>query len=825
MARLSTEQARRLLLLLAATTGGAGGQSDNVDTATVTDSHTVTITVANSDTAAVADTSSVRTLAPSTDTAAVSDSTATVVQVATLDTAAASDSSTVLALVATGDTASVADSSTLRVLAVHSDTASVTDSNTVTVGLLINNTDSASVSDATTTQVTAATPDTASVADSTTSALTAVHSDTASVSDSNTVQLGGLSNNTDSAAVTDATTVVLLAPSADTASVADSTTHALTSANTDTASVADSNTVVVGILSANTDSAAVADSTTTRVTDASTDSASVADSSTVRVLVPVSDTASVTDSNTVQLGALSANTDTASVADSGTASQLVPNSDSASVADSTTLAMTSVHADSASVSDSNTATISMPAAFGHHTVQVVSGMARSSRRSGQARASLLGSATRSVVRNEVNLGLGVGGIFNGGRGAVTVDPGGPPPGASGQAARFTNVTSPYSGYWGIAGTIPVTGEVWTRSAFFKLGTALTGSLQGLGGQQDFSNINFQTMQFTGHGTAILAAGVVDVGNGWFRFWHTFTAPASPVTGYGYFNGGDQTYGIMYGPQLERGSVLHEFNDGSKVGVPPPLVVATPYGTSWPSLLATRPVWYLDAGVQSSYPGTGATWANLVAPGTLDAALTAGPTFSKEYGGGLTFNGSTQLGTVGSPGLAPIGGTIFWASKTSFNVPSYGQRTGPLSFRGGGLPRLYLGTSSSGGGTLFSYSDGSPPGSFVAGVVPSLTPWVGAVTTPHNGDGTGTITHYINGVKIGSQAKTGTYWTPTKVYPFHLAYDVGTGEWWAGTFYAALVYDRVLSDLEVWTISRLLAKRFWTRETDLTAGGSRRNVRG
>jgi hypothetical protein len=55
--------------------------------------------------------------------------------------------------------------------------------------------------------------------------------------------------------------------------------------------------------------------------------------------------------------------------------------------------------------------------------------------------------------------------------------------------------------------------------------------------------------------------------------------------------------------------------------------------------------YLDAGVTSSYPGTGTAWTDLSGLGN-NGTLTASPTFSSTTNGGaFTFNGSSQYATT------------------------------------------------------------------------------------------------------------------------------------------------------------------------------------
>ena len=69
---------------------------------------------------------------------------------------------------------------------------------------------------------------------------------------------------------------------------------------------------------------------------------------------------------------------------------------------------------------------------------------------------------------------------------------------------------------------------------------------------------------------------------------------------------------------------------------------------------------LDAGVNKSYPRNGTTWYDLSNNG--NGTLTNGPTFSRNNGGGISFDGTDDnvtLGTGGSLGLDSYHSVEFW----------------------------------------------------------------------------------------------------------------------------------------------------------------------
>jgi len=62
------------------------------------------------------------------------------------------------------------------------------------------------------------------------------------------------------------------------------------------------------------------------------------------------------------------------------------------------------------------------------------------------------------------------------------------------------------------------------------------------------------------------------------------------------------------------------------------------------------VQYLDAGISTSYPGTGATWTD-ISTGGNDATLVNGPVFSSAFGGIINFDGGDDRATSTLPALS------------------------------------------------------------------------------------------------------------------------------------------------------------------------------
>lgn len=96
------------------------------------------------------------------------------------------------------------------------------------------------------------------------------------------------------------------------------------------------------------------------------------------------------------------------------------------------------------------------------------------------------------------------------------------------------------------------------------------------------------------------------------------------------------------------------------------------GTQWistsptsniPDIITSGLVLWLDAGLTSSYPGSGSTWFDISGNG-YNMTLTGSPTFSSSNGGVLQFNGSTQYGSLTALNYSSTNYTIMAASRYS-----------------------------------------------------------------------------------------------------------------------------------------------------------------
>ena len=93
------------------------------------------------------------------------------------------------------------------------------------------------------------------------------------------------------------------------------------------------------------------------------------------------------------------------------------------------------------------------------------------------------------------------------------------------------------------------------------------------------------------------------------------------------------------------------------------------------------IMYLDAGIANSYPGSGTTWTDLSGNG-YNATLTNGPTYSRNGGGSLVFDGSNDYAIVNvnswirSTSSAYTFNSFFYYNDSSNGGAPYSLMTSP-----------------------------------------------------------------------------------------------------------------------------------------------------
>ena len=220
-------------------------------------------------------------------------------------------------------------------------------------------------------------------------------------------------------------------------------------------------------------------------------------------------------------------------------------------------------------------------------------------------------------------------------------------------------------------------------------------------------------------------------------------------------------------------------------------------TSATSYVTSGLTMYLDAGLTSSYPGTGTTWTDLSGNGN-HATLVNSPTFNaSRYGGSITFNGTNQSATTALLNQAPSNATLQTYSVWGVYLND----------------QYYFGSNAAGGGQyhfwVYLYSNqlshlasnygggGAVDGNFYATVSPKNVNNITLVkTAPYYFD------LYFNGYKVYSQL----YRNAT------ISTSLVLGQYYSGSFgrsenLIVQAYSRALSEAEVLQNYNAFAPRF------------------
>lgn len=199
--------------------------------------------------------------------------------------------------------------------------------------------------------------------------------------------------------------------------------------------------------------------------------------------------------------------------------------------------------------------------------------------------------------------------------------------------------------------------------------------------------------------------------------------------------------------------------------------------------------HLDAGVSTSYPGSGSTWFDLSGQNN-DFTLTNSPTYSSDNGGKFQFNGSNQ-GASGGPNLSNDNCTVISMQRYASNNNSARGR-----ITAGKGNNWLMGMHSN--RTAVYYAGG-----WIRNTAGTDTNWhIHAVTED---DGNDVRVLYDNNVAPSGQTASGGSIGPNG---FSLGwYENGSGEYSDCEVAALLVYDRVLSTTELTSIYNFYKGRF------------------
>jgi hypothetical protein len=204
---------------------------------------------------------------------------------------------------------------------------------------------------------------------------------------------------------------------------------------------------------------------------------------------------------------------------------------------------------------------------------------------------------------------------------------------------------------------------------------------------------------------------------------------------------------------------------------------------------------LDAGVSSSYPGTGTTWTNLAGSPTITLASTS---YVTDAGGGIGFTSSSSGATFPATGLSLSNG---------FTSSVWIKHTGTLPRAVGNIQRYFTIPSEA---VVLRFENNSNLRGYVfdsTGTTRSISISGQIFTNTYYNcvfsyDGS-TFRLYKNSVEIGSLSVSVTLRTPSGTGNL----PTGASEWFEGNMYSVQYYNRALSAAEIQQNFNALRGRF------------------
>jgi hypothetical protein len=203
---------------------------------------------------------------------------------------------------------------------------------------------------------------------------------------------------------------------------------------------------------------------------------------------------------------------------------------------------------------------------------------------------------------------------------------------------------------------------------------------------------------------------------------------------------------------------------------------------------------LDAGVSSSYPGTGTAWTDLSGNGNT-GTLTNGPTYSSANGGSLSFDGSNDI--VNTTYVSA--NTYTFSAWFKTNVVSNGYRN-IISIPTPNYSLVLLNDNSPNLG--FWTNDGLGGQSLSTPTISTNT-WYNVVFVREGNSITGGYKAYLNGVLYGN-ANTGTWSTTANL---SVGGRTDATQFLNGNISQVSIYNRALTATEITQNYNALKSRF------------------
>jgi len=200
------------------------------------------------------------------------------------------------------------------------------------------------------------------------------------------------------------------------------------------------------------------------------------------------------------------------------------------------------------------------------------------------------------------------------------------------------------------------------------------------------------------------------------------------------------------------------------------------------------VFYVDAGNENSYPGTGTTWSDLI--GGNDGTLTNGPTYSSSNAGSIVFDGVNDYAECTSALNISGGSGTAQTFDIWFKADSVGAVMGLL-----GMDSFYNVTIASTGEVLIQTDGDNSTGDFPTTPTISAGVWHNIVFVYDQGTA---YKGWLDGVSFGTASITDTEPAPTLNTIIGARYASGSsfGAYFDGNISSVKIYDRELTAAEI-----------------------------
>ena len=225
----------------------------------------------------------------------------------------------------------------------------------------------------------------------------------------------------------------------------------------------------------------------------------------------------------------------------------------------------------------------------------------------------------------------------------------------------------------------------------------------------------------------------------------------------------------------------------------------------PSIVTNGLVLNLDAANIKSYPGSGTTWTDL-SGNRNTGTLTNGPTFNRDGGGNLVFNGTTQYVDCGNNSIVNTAVNTctinVWFKQTS-SVASYRLLTskGPSDADENFVLGLHHTNSK-------AYFDVGGSGAYIDTTYSySLNTWYNICVTHNRVAGSSTLKLYINGIEIPSTTVQPTLTPVTNNSNFIVGSGRSNSLPFPGNISIVNLYNRALTASEIQQNYNALKSRF------------------